>query len=208
MYMYNCIYLLRIGGEYESLVLDCPLFENFRIQLQETEVILDDEDSTVGNLRIGKAYIVHKQQDNHEHLPQQSLPHGDDHLDGFDGEEEEENLQLLHQDELDGTQIDDLTPQIQRYIHIYLHAYHYHCVLKRVCLLTYMHTSYMHTYISRALPYVASIPTGLGQSEMCYPLSRSLEITEESIRIQVTEVIQLLKVHIYSYLQACTYSCV
>ena len=138
--MIICIY---IGGEYESLVLDCPLFEKFRIQLQETEVILDDEDSTVGNLRIGKAYIVHKQQDKLEHLPQQSLPHGDDHLDGCDGEEEEEYSQLLLQDELDGTQIEDLTLQIQRYIHLYIRAYHHHCV--RICLLTCIQTSCIRT---------------------------------------------------------------
>ena len=59
------IHLFVIGGEYESLVLDCPLFKDYRIELQETEVILDDEDSSVGNLRITKAYTVqkHKNQD-------------------------------------------------------------------------------------------------------------------------------------------------
>jgi diphthine-ammonia ligase len=39
------------GGEYESLVVDCRLFKK-RLVLDETQVVVDEEDSSVGNLRI------------------------------------------------------------------------------------------------------------------------------------------------------------
>jgi diphthine-ammonia ligase len=48
------------GGEYESLVLDCPIFRTHRINLVATEVVLDEEDPTVGNLRILEAVLVSK----------------------------------------------------------------------------------------------------------------------------------------------------
>jgi diphthine-ammonia ligase len=32
------------GGEYESLVLDCPAFKTVRLQLTETQIVPDDED--------------------------------------------------------------------------------------------------------------------------------------------------------------------
>ena len=39
------------GGEYETLVTDCPGFKQ-RIDITSTEIILDEEDYTVGNLKI------------------------------------------------------------------------------------------------------------------------------------------------------------
>jgi len=49
------------GGEYETLVLDCPaLFKYGRLVLEETEVICDASDDGVGILRIGKCYVEKK----------------------------------------------------------------------------------------------------------------------------------------------------
>ena len=49
------------GGEYETLVLDCPkLFKYGRLVLDETEVITDTCDDSVGNLRIIKCSVVKK----------------------------------------------------------------------------------------------------------------------------------------------------
>lgn len=47
------------GGEYESLVLNCSAFKK-RINLLETEVLLDEEDSSVGNLKILRFSAVEK----------------------------------------------------------------------------------------------------------------------------------------------------
>jgi diphthine-ammonia ligase len=49
------------GGEYESFVIDCPLFRTHRIEIIESEVVLDDEDPAVGNLRINKCRLVSKE---------------------------------------------------------------------------------------------------------------------------------------------------
>lgn len=46
------------GGEYESLVLDCPIFKK-RIELLETEILIDKDDPSVGYLSISK-YAVHE----------------------------------------------------------------------------------------------------------------------------------------------------
>ena len=49
------------GGEYETLVLDCPkLFKYGRLILDEIEVITDTCDDSVGNLRIIKCSVVKK----------------------------------------------------------------------------------------------------------------------------------------------------
>ena len=48
------------GGEYESLVLDCPAFRTHRIELGSTEIVLDSEDPTVGNLKVLSATLVTK----------------------------------------------------------------------------------------------------------------------------------------------------
>ena len=47
------------GGEYESLVLDCSVFKK-RLVLHETEVLVDEENYTVGNLRIKRCSTVPK----------------------------------------------------------------------------------------------------------------------------------------------------
>jgi uncharacterized protein (TIGR00290 family) len=47
------------GGEYESLVLNCSAFK-MRIALLETEILLDEEDSSVGNLKIVRFSAVEK----------------------------------------------------------------------------------------------------------------------------------------------------
>eukprot|EP01039_Chlorochromonas_danica_P001141 gene1141-1246_t len=48
------------GGEYESLVVDAPIFQK-RLILEETECVLDDEDPTVGNLNIHKCSTIVKE---------------------------------------------------------------------------------------------------------------------------------------------------
>jgi diphthine-ammonia ligase len=47
------------GGEYETLVLDCPAFVK-RLQLDATEVFLDEENSEVGNLCVRSWTVVEK----------------------------------------------------------------------------------------------------------------------------------------------------
>lgn len=47
------------GGEYETLVLDCPAFKKTLV-LIETDVLLDEEDCSVGNLKILKFSAVDK----------------------------------------------------------------------------------------------------------------------------------------------------
>ena len=49
------------GGEFETLVLDCPrLFKYGRLVLEETEVITDASDDGVGNLSITRCSVVKK----------------------------------------------------------------------------------------------------------------------------------------------------
>ncbi len=49
------------GGEYETLVLDCPkLFKDGRLVLEETEVICDESDDGVGILKIIKCSVEKK----------------------------------------------------------------------------------------------------------------------------------------------------
>lgn len=57
------------GGEYETLVLDCPrLFKYGRLALEETEVIPDASDDGVGNLSIVRCSVVKKiAADDHTH---------------------------------------------------------------------------------------------------------------------------------------------
>lgn len=52
------------GGEYESLVLDCSVFKR-RLVLHETEVLVDEENYTVGNLRIKSCSTVAKEAGSH-----------------------------------------------------------------------------------------------------------------------------------------------
>lgn len=47
------------GGEYESLVLDCAIFKK-RLVLQDTEMIIDEENYTVGYLKIWSCVCVDK----------------------------------------------------------------------------------------------------------------------------------------------------
>lgn len=47
------------GGEYETLVLDCPIFKK-RLVVLETTVLLDQEDCNVGNLKVLKLIAVEK----------------------------------------------------------------------------------------------------------------------------------------------------
>lgn len=50
------------GGEYETLTLDCPLFKR-RIQLEQTEVVVDESSSGVASvayLRMSRAVLVEK----------------------------------------------------------------------------------------------------------------------------------------------------
>ena len=47
------------GGEYESLVLDSPLFRR-RLVIDESEVVLDGENASVGNLRILRCHCEDK----------------------------------------------------------------------------------------------------------------------------------------------------
>jgi len=42
------------GGEYESLVLDCSAFKKYKLVLEETMVVVDEENSSVGYLKILK----------------------------------------------------------------------------------------------------------------------------------------------------------
>ena len=42
------------GGEYESLVLDCSAFKKYKLVLEETTVVVDDENCSVGYLKIIK----------------------------------------------------------------------------------------------------------------------------------------------------------
>ncbi len=48
------------GGEYESLVLDCPMFSRsgMRLRVLSSEVLLDDEDCSVGNYVITRSKVV------------------------------------------------------------------------------------------------------------------------------------------------------
>ena len=47
------------GGEYESLVCDLPSFTR-SIEVLDSEVLIDPEDSDVGNLRVTKARLIEK----------------------------------------------------------------------------------------------------------------------------------------------------
>ena len=49
------------GGEYESLVVDSPLFRR-RLVIDESEVVIDAENETVGNLRILRCHCEDKDQ--------------------------------------------------------------------------------------------------------------------------------------------------
>eukprot|EP00041_Stephanoeca_diplocostata_P017507 m.354832 g.354832 ORF g.354832 m.354832 type:complete len:787 (+) comp20727_c0_seq1:289-2649(+) len=57
------------GGEYESLVLDCPLFRK-RIMIDESEIVMHSDDSfaPVGYLRVRAAHLEDKN-DSETHLP-------------------------------------------------------------------------------------------------------------------------------------------
>lgn len=47
------------GGEYETIVLDCPAFHK-RLVFSETSILIDEEDCSVGNLRIVEFSIEEK----------------------------------------------------------------------------------------------------------------------------------------------------
>jgi diphthine-ammonia ligase len=64
------------GGEYESFVTDCSLFRTQRIKIIQSEVVLDDEDPSVGNLRIIECQLVEKNSvETIDHIP--SSPHSE-----------------------------------------------------------------------------------------------------------------------------------
>jgi len=50
------------GGEFESIVLDCPLFKTHRIEIEESEVVpIDKNDlAPVSFLRLNKLRLVEK----------------------------------------------------------------------------------------------------------------------------------------------------
>lgn len=48
------------GGEYESIVLDCPAYKFAHLRIDASEVVVDSEDSSVGNLRILSASLIPK----------------------------------------------------------------------------------------------------------------------------------------------------
>lgn len=48
------------GGEYESFVVDCPLFLTQRIEITQSQVVHDPEDPSVGNLWITECKLVDK----------------------------------------------------------------------------------------------------------------------------------------------------
>ena len=50
------------GGEYESIVLDCPLFPHKRLCFDQTDVLVDSENDSVGNLRVLRCRIEDKPQ--------------------------------------------------------------------------------------------------------------------------------------------------
>jgi diphthine-ammonia ligase len=58
------------GGEYESIVVDCPVFLSGRIHIISSDIIYDDEDISVGNLRVLDCEVIEKleniEQHNHE----------------------------------------------------------------------------------------------------------------------------------------------
>lgn len=47
------------GGEYETIVLDCPAFRK-RLVFSETSILIDEEDCSVGNLRIVQLSVADK----------------------------------------------------------------------------------------------------------------------------------------------------
>lgn len=48
------------GGEYESFVLNCSLFRRFRLAIENSEIVLDEEDPSCGHLRIISCKAVPK----------------------------------------------------------------------------------------------------------------------------------------------------
>eukprot|EP01031_Cornospumella_fuschlensis_P034126 gene34126-41301_t len=63
LFKYHAMYGLDVcgeGGEYESLVLDGPIFRK-RIVVNDSKVVLDGEDETVGNLLITSFSVVDKE---------------------------------------------------------------------------------------------------------------------------------------------------
>ena len=47
------------GGEYETIVLDCPAFKK-RLVFSETSILIDEEDCSVGNLQVLQFSVVEK----------------------------------------------------------------------------------------------------------------------------------------------------
>ena len=66
--------------------------------------------------------------------------------------------------------------------------------MKKYIVLT---TFICHLFECRSLPYIKSIPTGLGQTEICFP--KTCGYTAEAIRAQMNEIIQLLQVFPETY---------
>lgn len=56
------------GGEYESLVLDCPMFARTgkRLRIVSSEVLLDEEDCSVGNLLIKECVVEYREEEEEE----------------------------------------------------------------------------------------------------------------------------------------------
>lgn len=48
------------GGEFETFVLDCPLFPRWRLVLDDTELILDPEDDSIGSLYLLRCHLEDK----------------------------------------------------------------------------------------------------------------------------------------------------
>lgn len=80
------------GGEYESLVLNCSAFKK-RIALLETAVLLDDEDSSVGNLKILRFSAVEKVPSSSCASTTTALTSGCENIPGTDGDIESTNLE-------------------------------------------------------------------------------------------------------------------
>lgn len=49
------------GGEYETIVLDCSAFYHNKLSLDSTEIVIDEEDCSVGYLRIHECSVVEKE---------------------------------------------------------------------------------------------------------------------------------------------------
>ena len=68
------------GGEYETIVLDCPLFKK-RIVIDECSITIDPENDSVGYLKVSKVHLENKGNDG---AATTTLPEQGDHLSQID----------------------------------------------------------------------------------------------------------------------------